>query len=63
AARTLRVPLLWFERADSTGATQEPQAYKKVAAHKMLVWLNPSGDMNKDAADAMSRWLDGLPAR
>ncbi|MGD1106218.1 MAG: alpha/beta hydrolase [Terracidiphilus sp.] len=41
AARTLRVPLLWFERADSTGATQEPQAYKKVAAHKMLVWLNP----------------------
>jgi len=40
AARTLRVPLLWFERADAeekTGARQEPQAYKKVAAHKMLV--------------------------
>jgi pimeloyl-ACP methyl ester carboxylesterase len=63
AARTLRVPLLWFERADATGATQEPQAYKKVAAHKMLVWLNPEGDQNKLAADAMSRWLDGLPVR
>ena len=63
AARTLRVPMLWFERADATGATQEPQAYKKVAAHKMLVWLNPEGDQNKLAADAMSRWLDGLPVR
>jgi hypothetical protein len=29
----------------------------------MLVWLNPGGDKNKEAADAMSRWLDGLPAR
>jgi len=68
AAAADRIPVLWFERANGSGvgpagARQEPEAYKKVAAHKMLVWLNPEGDVNKEAADAMSRWLDGLPAR
>jgi pimeloyl-ACP methyl ester carboxylesterase len=63
AAGTVRVPLLWFERVNATGSTQGPEAYKKVASHKMLVWLNPSGDANKEAADAMSRWLDGLAVR
>jgi hypothetical protein len=29
----------------------------------MLVWLNPSSDVNKEEADAMSRWLDGLAVR
>jgi hypothetical protein len=28
-----------------------------------LVWLNPEGDVNKQSADAMSRWLDELPVR
>jgi len=63
AAGMLRVPLLWFERADAATEGQQPEAYKKVAALKMLVWLNPSVDVNKEAADALSRWLDGLPVR
>jgi hypothetical protein len=44
-------------------ATQDPEAYKRVAAPKMIVWLNPAEDANKETADAMSRWLDGLPVR
>ncbi len=63
AAGMLRVRLLWFERADAAGSTREPEAYKKVTAHKMIVRLDPSGEVNKEAADAMSRWLDGLPVR
>ncbi|MGO8934616.1 MAG: alpha/beta hydrolase [Terracidiphilus sp.] len=63
AARADRVPVLWFEPADTASATQEQEAYRKVAAHKMLVWLNPAVDVNKEAADAMGRWLDGLAAR
>jgi hypothetical protein len=63
AAAALRVPVLWFERANPAGTTQEPQAYKKVATQKMIVWLDPAADKNKEAADAMSRWLDGLAAR
>ena len=63
AAGALRIPLLWFERADTAGARQEPETYKKVAPRKMLVWLNPAVDVNKEAADAMGSWLDGLPAR
>jgi len=63
AAGMLRVPLLWIERADAATEGQQPEAYKKVAALKMLVWLNPSVDVNKEAADALSRWLDGLPVR
>jgi hypothetical protein len=63
AAGMVRVPVLWFERVNATGATQGPEAYQKVASHKMLVWLNPSSDVNKEEADAMSRWLDGLAVR
>jgi uncharacterized protein len=61
-----RVPVLWFQRANATNqvdATQQPETYKRIAAHKMLVWLNPEGDENRLAADAMSRWLDGLAVR
>ncbi len=66
AAAAVRVPMLWFERSDATNQsreTHEPEAYKRVAAQKMLVWLNPSEDVNKEAADAMSSWLDELPGR
>lgn len=66
AAGALRAPLLWLDRADAanrSGTTQVPETYKRVAAKKMLVWLNPAEDMNKEAADALSRWLDGLPVR
>ena len=65
-AGALRVPMLWLEQtvaAGPTGATHEPEAYRRVAAHKMLVWLNPAEDVYKKAGDAMSRWLDELPIR
>ena len=29
---------------------------------KMIVWLNPTGDMYKQTEDALGRWLDGLRA-
>jgi pimeloyl-ACP methyl ester carboxylesterase len=60
AATALRVPLLWFERTGATGVTQNPQAYERVAASKMIVWLNPAGDLYKQTEDALGRWLDGL---
>jgi uncharacterized protein len=63
AAAAVRVPVLWFERADAASGTQEPEAYKRVAAHKMLVWVNPAGDAYEQTENALSRWLDELPAR
>jgi len=53
-----RVPVLWFGRADAAGAMQEPQAYKRIAAQKMLVRINPAGVVYKQTEDALSRWLD-----
>jgi pimeloyl-ACP methyl ester carboxylesterase len=63
AAANVRVPVLWFaSNSQSTaGAPLELAAYEKIADRKMLVWLSPSGDLNKQTADALSRWLDELP--
>jgi pimeloyl-ACP methyl ester carboxylesterase len=61
AAAAVHVPVLWFERADATSALTEPAAYKKVASHKMLVWVNPRGDVYVQTENALSRWLDELP--
>jgi pimeloyl-ACP methyl ester carboxylesterase len=66
AAEAVRVPVLWFVRADTgeeAGSPQEPAAYKRVTAHKVLVWINPSKDADKQYEDALSRWLDELPIR
>jgi hypothetical protein len=66
AAANMRLPVLWFardERSSTTTVPKPPDAYEKVADRKMLVWLSPSGDVNKQVADAMARWLDELPAR
>jgi hypothetical protein len=66
AAEALRVPLLWFERAVQPGngsSQEEPAAFRRVAAHKMLVWMNPSEGADKQYEDALSRWLDELAAR
>jgi len=60
AAAALHVPLLWFARTDATGSTRDPEDYNRVAAQKMIVWLNPAGDMYKQTEDALGRWLDGL---
>jgi pimeloyl-ACP methyl ester carboxylesterase len=66
AATALRIPSLWLERIaqpGQSGSTHEPDAYRKVAAQKMLVWLNPSADADKQFEDALSRWLDDPPRR
>ena len=65
AAEDVRVPVLWFESDErwATGVVPHaPGGYGKIGVHKMLVWLNPSGDLDKQTADALSRWLDELPA-
>lgn len=65
-AGALRIPSLWFEwtaQPGKTGSTHEPDAYRKVAAHKMLVWLNSSTGADRQFPDALSRWLDDLPKR
>jgi len=66
AAANVRVPLLWFasdERSKAGILPHEPKAYGRIADRKMLVWVNPSGDLNEQIADALARWLDELPAR
>lgn len=64
AAAALKIPSLWFLPASAarTGASGEPDAFKKVAAEKMVVWLKAGGD-KRDLADSLGRWLDDLPAR
>jgi hypothetical protein len=64
AAAVLRIPVLWFEWSEKMvpgGLPEEPEAYKKASAEKMLVWMKASGDADKQYDDALSRWLDGLP--
>ena len=60
ASASVRLPLLWFERADATAATHDPGAYSRVSTRKMIVWVNPARDMYKQTEDALGRWLDGL---
>lgn len=65
-ATALRIPSLWFERIGQpakTGSQHEPEACQKVAAHKMLVWLNSSAGAGNQFPDALSRWLDDLSRR
>jgi pimeloyl-ACP methyl ester carboxylesterase len=63
AAANVRLPVLWFasdERSAAGVVPNAPDAYGKIGVRKMLVWLNPSGDLDKQTADALSRWLDDL---
>lgn len=65
-AAALRIPLLWFDWSNPTvkgGLPEEPEAYGKVTAHKMLVWMKASASAGKQYEDALARWLDGLPNR
>ncbi len=61
AAGAVHVPVLWFERTDAATAAREPLAYEKLTSQKMLVWVNPAGDVYKQTQGALSRWLDELP--
>jgi pimeloyl-ACP methyl ester carboxylesterase len=58
-ATALKVPSLWFVRAGGEHSG-EPEAFRQVAAAKMLVWLKAGSD-KRDFADSLARWLDDLP--
>lgn len=64
-AVALRISSLWLYRTVAPGAAalpEKPQAFQKITATKMLVWLTSVGNQKKDYAAAVSRWLDSLPA-
>jgi uncharacterized protein len=64
AADGVRIPVLWLEGYspnEPNGLRGEPPAYRQIADHKTLVWLNPQLHADKDFADALTRWLDDLP--
>jgi pimeloyl-ACP methyl ester carboxylesterase len=63
-AANLRIPLLWFywiptQLADKYA--EEPEAYRVVTEHKVLVWIAKSPSQMKDYDSALRRWLDELP--
>jgi YD repeat-containing protein len=61
-AASLKIPSLWFLPSgaigDTTGSAETAQAFQKVAARKMLVWLPQGKPATRDIADQFSRWLD-----
>lgn len=64
SAAALRLPSLWFLQTAPTGQTrpsERPEAFQKVPAGKMLVWLTPSSGAENDMGDSLSRWLDEFP--
>jgi pimeloyl-ACP methyl ester carboxylesterase len=66
AAANVRVPALWFawdERSKAGIVPREPEAYGRIADRKMLVWLSPQNNIDMQIVDALTRWLDELPAR
>jgi len=60
AAGSVRVPVLWFERE---GAGGEPEAFRRAASEKMLVWVSAGASADQQYEDAMTRWMDGLESR
>lgn len=66
AAVALRTPSLWICRETAPGnerASAEPEAFHKVAARKMLVWIAGSSEPREQISDALSRWLGDLQHR
>jgi len=63
AAIGLRVPSLWFQGTAAPGIVglpEKPEAFQKVTAPKMMVWLNSARDERANKANALARWLDDL---
>lgn len=64
AASNLLISSLWFYW-NSSGTpghdTDQPLAYQKAPARKMLVWLTASPDAAQQFSAALSSWLDQLP--
>ena len=65
-ASSLSIPSLWFYwtvTPGQEGTADAPEIFQRVTASKMLVWLPSAGDRQKQFSDALSRWLDDLPAK
>lgn len=63
AAAALHISSLWFLETlapEQAGLPEKPDAFQKVTAPKMLVWLTPSPDATMDFENSLSRWLDDL---
>jgi hypothetical protein len=68
AAENLLIPSLWFywtagrdngsDSAESGGG--QPEAYQRVPARKMLVWLTESPDEQERFRSSLTSWLDQL---
>ncbi len=66
AAENVRVPVLWLawdERSKAGALPRAPETYEKIADRKMTVWLNSAKNVDTQIMDALTRWLDDLPAR
>ena len=65
-ATALRIPSLWIfknpqhEQPRQGGSPQTSEAFDKVTAAKMRVWLSPSPQPDQTFAAALARWLDDL---
>jgi uncharacterized protein len=62
-AVVLQIPLLWVVKASAPGdggLLEKPEAFQKVTASRMLVWLTSSPDAKKSLEGSLSRWLDDL---
>ncbi len=57
AAAALRIPSLWL-LAGNGGL--EPEAIGKIPARKTVVWMGMGDAVEKNYADALTRWLDEL---
>jgi pimeloyl-ACP methyl ester carboxylesterase len=65
SAGNLLIPSLWFywtTQRDAESEQDKPEAYEKVPARKMLVWLTNSPDKAQKFESALRSWIDQLPA-
>jgi uncharacterized protein len=65
AAGNILIPSLWFYWTAERNAQLEQrklEAYEKVPARKMLVWLPDAPGQQEQFRSALSSWLDQLPA-
>ena len=65
SAGNILIPSLWFYWTAERSAELEqdkPEAYERVPARKMLIWLTNAPDEQEQFRSALSSWLDQLPA-
>jgi len=57
AAASLRIPSLWFIESAPASPQRSSEAFDRVDARKMRVWLPQGPDAQKDFSEALTRWL------